>query len=437
MSFVVGNIPRGSHVVLRDSEGTQKVFFLGASCEDLRMGKYGPIPVDVVLKVPYGATLRKEASGQWERVRRSADTMEADKVEVEGNNRHLAQDNSAQSLTPAEVKELKGKCSGGEVVEALASNSATFATKTKFAQEKYLKKKQQKHVQQVVLLRPTVMELCETYYKQSRAKVCGLRYDYLSSLVCHADVRSGGRYFLLDCAAGLVAGAMAQQMAGSGQVYRVFRGGFPDKGVHELDLSEAEKAVLRQMPLEVLQSGARGEKALEEWLRPPQPSNAVPPVVDETAAAQANLRQEARATRAKQRQADLDGLKAELVNGVVIVAGDDDSELSAEALEAGLQRLAGSGRVVVFGHHLQPLAALQGTWRASPHFVDVRLEQLFTREYQVLPMRTHPFMVADAQLCDGFILSASKVLSDGAETSGGDGGAGDGAGRPSKRRRSG
>eukprot|EP00913_Durusdinium_trenchii_P027306 g25617.t1 len=179
----------GSHVVLRDSEGTQKVFFLNAgSRPDLRMGKYPPIPFEMVLHSPYGAVLRREADGKWQRQRHSVEATE--KVEVQENNQHLAQDNSAQSLTPAEVRDLKQKCSGEEVVEALASNSSTFASKTKFAQEPYLKKKAQKHVQQVTLLRPSVMELCETYYKQSRSKVCGLRFDYLSSLLCQADART-------------------------------------------------------------------------------------------------------------------------------------------------------------------------------------------------------------------------------------------------------
>ncbi|CAK9108732.1 Hypothetical protein SCF082_LOCUS50567 [Durusdinium trenchii] len=97
------------------------------------------------------------------------------------------------------------------------------------------------------------------------------------------------------------------------------------------------------------------------------------------------------------------------VDGLLMVA-DDDAELTQEVLELSLPRLAYGGRVAMFGHHLQPLAALQGAWRANGSFVDVRLTQLFTREFQALPSRTHPFMVAEAQLCEGFILCASKVV---------------------------
>jgi len=382
------------------------VFFLGASCVDLRMGKYGPIPADSVLGVPYGATLRKVAGGKWERLRGGRTELTAEEAaEVIEDNRNLAQDNTAQKMTPEEVKALKGKMGGQEVVDALASSSTTFASKTKFAQEKYLKKKAQKHVQQVVLLRPTVMELCETYMKQSRNKVCGLRFDYLSSLLCHADVRSGARYFLLDCAAGLVTGAMAQQLAGCGEIFRVFRGGCPEKALAELDMVEADRKTVRQLPLEVLLSA---DPLSLEWLK--DPFEGQPAVPDAEIEAQMALRYEARLNRTKQRRADLEALKARPVDGLIIVAGDEDPDLASEALQTGLAMLIPGGRVVVYGQHLQPVAALQGSWRASGQFVDVRLEQLFTREYQVLPQRTHPHMAAESQLCEGYILSASKVV---------------------------
>ncbi|CAJ1423793.1 unnamed protein product [Effrenium voratum] len=389
---------RGAHVVLRDSEGAQKVFFLGANCQDLRMGKYPAIPLDTVLATPYGAILRREANGKWQRHRHSSGEADTADAEVQENNQHLAQDNSAQSLTPSDVRDLKKTCSGDAVVEALASNSATFASKTKFAKEKYLKKKAQKHVQQVTFLRPSAMELCETYYKASRSKVCGLRYDYLSSILCQADVRSGGRYLVLDCAAGLVTGAMAQQLAGVGQVFRVFKGGFPEKGFFELDLSEAEKAAVRPIAVEALSSH---EPFSTEWLRPASNAEAEEPV--------AAGRAEARATRARQRKADFESLEAQPVHGLLIVAGEDELDLAMEVLEVCLPRLSPGGRAVLFGQHMQPMAALQGQWRASGGFVDVRLMQLFTREFQVLPARTHPFMVSESQLCEGFILCASKV----------------------------
>mmetsp|Transcript_54366 Transcript_54366/g.156320 ORF Transcript_54366/g.156320 Transcript_54366/m.156320 type:complete len:453 (+) Transcript_54366:50-1408(+) len=410
-------LQRGVHVVLRDMEATQKVFWLGQGCKDLRMGRYPPIPIEAVLDQPYGAILRRSEGGQWLRYRRTCEEQPPPPAggdeggeEEYVSNALLAQDNSAQALSPGEVSELKGRCSGDEVVAAIASNSATFATKTKFAQEKYLRKKEQKHVQQVTLLRATLFELCDTYMKASRNKVCGLRFDMLSSILCQADVQTGGRFLVLDSACGLVVAAMAQQLCGSGQVFRMYRGGCPEKALVELDLGE-RCSVVRPLPLEVLQSD---DPWSLEWLRQPEPTT-TGEASEELLASKLVSRQE----RFRSRSADLRGLQARPVDSLIIVAGDEESDLASEALEVGLSHLAPGGRLVVFGQHLQPLAARQGVFRTSGAFVDVKLNQLFTREYQVLPQRTHPIMTAEAMLCEGFLLTATKVTNE-ERASGGD-----------------
>jgi len=395
------------HVVLRDLEGGQKVFRLGSGTKDLRIGKYHPIPIEAILRVPFGATLRYDEKGLWSRCApcNLASSGAAD-VEVTENNQHLAQDGSAQALTPSDLKDLKSRCSGAEVVGALTANSATFATKTRFSQEKYIKKKQLRHLQQVTVLRPTVMELCETYMKQSRGKICGLRFDYLSAVLCQADVHSGGRFLLLDCASGLVAAAMAQRLSGLGRIFRVFRGGCSDRAITELDLGEGRK-VVRDIPIDVLRSS---DPSSQEWLR--LPADLTKMGKDDTDE-DARVRREARTERVRQRQMDLDDLESQPLDGLVIVSGEDDMELAAETMQVGPPRLGIGGRLAVYGQHLQPLATRQGEMRASGDYVDVRLIQLFTREYQVLPMRTHPHMSADAQLCEGFLLTAIKVADNG------------------------
>lgn len=325
---------------------------------------------------------------------------------------------------------MKGKCSGEAVVGALVSNSATFAGKTKFAQEKYIRKKQQKHVQQVTLLEPTVMTLCETYLKQSRPKMCGLRFDYLSSLLCHADVRSDARLLVLDCACGLVVGAIAQRLAGTGRAFRVFSGSCPDKGLLELDLGPT-KSVVKTLPMDVLQSQ---EPLAHEWLR-------LPEALVESATEEDKARFQARSARINDRRADFHDFQLRPIHAVVAVAGEEDAELVADAVALGLAHLRPGGRIVVFGQQIQPLAKRQGAMRSDGRFVDVRLIQLFTREYQVLPQRTHPVMTMDALLCDGFLLSATtvKAAPPGSDAAGdgdsGRGSSGEARGGRSKRRR--
>lgn len=386
----------GAHVVLRDAQGMRKVAFVSARCEDLRISRYPPIPASAFVGLPYGATLEYE-DGSWSRRRATASSApcEAPAAVAEAieeayeTNQHLSQQGGAQALSSSDVKAMKAERSGEQVVEALASNSATFASKTKFAQEKYLRKKAQRHLQQVAFLRPSLMELCETYFQQFRAKICGLRFDYLSSLLCQMDVREGRRYLVIDSACGLVVAAMAQQMHGLGSIFRAYRkNSCSDRALAELDLGE-RRAVMRPIPFEVI---ASKDPLTHEWVTPEEGSKLA-----------------GQTEKLAARRASLQDLEAASVDGLVVVAGEEELEWANEFLEVGLSRLAPGGRLAVFGHVLQPLAAQQGALRSSGGFVDVKMHQLHTREWQVLPQRTHPVMTVDAMPTDGFLLLATKV----------------------------
>jgi len=188
---------------------------------------------------------------------------------------------------------------------------------------------------------------------------------------------------------------------------------------------------VRQLPVEVLQSS---DPWSHEWLRQPADgAGADGEAVAAAATEEERARLAARQDKARARREVMADLEARPVDALIIVAGDEEADLVAEVLEVALPRLTSGGRLVVYGQHLQPLAARQGAMRAGGDFVDVRLHQLFTREYQVLPQRTHPIMTADAMLCEGFILSATKIIDeDGAN---GTGQAEADAAEPSKKRR--
>ena len=67
-----------------------------------------------------------------------------------------------------------------------------------------------------------------------------------------------------------------------------------------------------------------------------------------------------------------------------------------------------SASVVVFSQFLNPLAELREYVTIMRLGTFTRLEELWTREYQVLPMRTHPHMSMHG--ASGFLLSFVKTL---------------------------
>ena len=91
---------------------------------------------------------------------------------------------AAQRLDVQQIKRLKAEsASGDSVVIAIAQGSRTFASKSSFAQVKYLRKKARKHMQFVSALRPTALALSDMYAAKAPEKLLCLRRDSLALLL--------------------------------------------------------------------------------------------------------------------------------------------------------------------------------------------------------------------------------------------------------------
>ncbi|CAI5502814.1 unnamed protein product [Closterium sp. Naga37s-1] len=141
------------------------------------------------------------------------------------DNRNLIDDNTAQKLSASEIEALKRQAaSGHEVVRALAANSVSFHTKTDFAQEKYLRKKQKKHAPRLVARFPTADSVCEAYFAKAPARIGFLRPDSLAMLLAMANVGAHSQLLVLDGTGGLITAAAAQRMGGHGAICSAFYG---------------------------------------------------------------------------------------------------------------------------------------------------------------------------------------------------------------------
>ncbi|CAD7924259.1 unnamed protein product [Amoebophrya sp. A120] len=83
------------------------------------------------------------------------------------------------------------------------------------------------------------------------------------------------------------------------------------------------------------------------------------------------------------------------------------------------QVLRGSGILAVYSTQFQPLAELQRKLRETSgkpelrvRWTHVKMHEYFTREWQVLPMRTHPVMDSCLNLVQGFVLCATMLRVD-------------------------
>ncbi|KAL6010827.1 hypothetical protein ACLOJK_001269 [Asimina triloba] len=103
--------------------------------------------------------------------------------------------------------------SGDQIVEALIANSSTFENKTSFSQEKYRLRKQKKYAPRVLLRRPFARRF--------------LRMDTLALLLSMANVSSYSDVLVLDMVGGILTGAVAERLGGTGYVCSTYFGDKP------------------------------------------------------------------------------------------------------------------------------------------------------------------------------------------------------------------
>lgn len=120
-------------------------------------------------------------------------------TESGADNRNINADGGSQSLKHGDIEKLReAGSSASEIVGQIVENSKTFTSKTEYAQDKYLKKKEKKYFEYLQIRRPTIRMLTEIMYRQDAEKIFGLRMDSLSQLVSYSGVCGTGNYLLYE-----------------------------------------------------------------------------------------------------------------------------------------------------------------------------------------------------------------------------------------------
>ena len=166
----------GQWVLMLQSDGDRRLVRVRAG-GTTKAGKL-QVSVEPMIGAPFGANFRVEPSGLVRDVR-TVEEITGSVGEVfsdvaparpDATNAELFDDGNAQRLGEADIRRLKQKGThGAELVKAIAASSATFAGKTAFAQDKYLRKKAKKHMPFVSVVRPSPLTLCDFYMHKCAA----------------------------------------------------------------------------------------------------------------------------------------------------------------------------------------------------------------------------------------------------------------------------
>ncbi|GIX62874.1 eukaryotic initiation factor 3, gamma subunit protein [Babesia caballi] len=413
------------------------------------------LKLDMLIGCSYGDMFLKD-NADWVKIRRNDPQYQQyrnrireealeESIEAPPDNRNIHDDNTAQKLSYDEIQRLKKDKNAQEVIEMIVDNSETFAKKNKMAQEKYIMRKEARHVKLFYVRPCDLYNVCDCYFNSFPHKIGYLNFANLGMMLYLADIRHGYKVIVLDHALGLITAAASQRLAGSGQIYRLVCKGVSDKIVHELGIRYFDNIVSidmdRYIPdgtsdnnashtptVNLLTSASAdantnpSEHGLQcEGAGPPgdgretAPSDLVDdsdgsrkraleaddnPMTEDPRGSSAQCHRDSDADPKKHKKTAVPGIyplhspSIEEVSGCQVVIGNVafnkcdklNSVVSAYTMKlkaAADAYLELGGRIVVFGQQYQPMAELQAKLTLSDEYVNVKFDEVFIREYQV------------------------------------------------------
>ncbi|XP_052896522.1 tRNA (adenine(58)-N(1))-methyltransferase non-catalytic subunit TRM6 isoform X2 [Anopheles moucheti] len=340
-------------------------------------------------------------------------------IKESGNdNRNIIDDRQSQALSTEEILKLREECeSSSEVIGKLVENSKSFATKTEYSQEKYLKRKEKKYFEYITIRRPSVRLLSDIYWRLDPEKVLGVRFDTLSQIISYCGVCSVGNYLLYESGTnGLLPAAMLNSIgAGTG-----------GKLVHMHPGNVAQKQALLAMDFPVEQQArcvsVNIYSVLRHFYQDKEASNDDSPAVErEEGINGTNKRKHEEtdealeATEPKQVKLDKQKQPWELENeaatsvmtekfdSLVIVAKEHPQSI----LKALLPFVKSSRPVVIFSTSREILTECYVDIKTEASITYLRVTSNWMRQYQILPNRTHPDVTMSGS--SGYLLTGYTI----------------------------
>eukprot|EP00968_Pinguiococcus_pyrenoidosus_P015009 scaffold1376_cov257-Pinguiococcus_pyrenoidosus.AAC.22 len=459
--YVVVEQSRGSFSIVRIEKG-----------RNFRLGNRN-FPCWKLLGVRYGSVLQVDPKGKLQPLEGVRDLDEVAMPAIlpqktgdvdEGGNAAFQDTNTAQRLTEDEIAKMREQGVGSAaIIQALAENSATFAQKTEFSKEKWLKRKQQKYAPRLRVHRTNAMTLCGVYFEKNNEKVSNLRSDALAQVLAYGNVCSGQQILLIDTCMGLVTGAIMERLGGDGCIFHAYTGQAANlDAVQRFNFSPDVMDTLVTLPLSLLVSMSKSLREesdgtakktgdADEEDKKDDEENAAAAAAAAAAQEEENAAEEEKPQKLVNGHSTLESLLNEIPDGFKTRLEDLSPEEANAAIERRKVRLeklwnrptlaeiefhlrryfvdslviAGrvnpsqafwaaepflkpAGTVVIFCEVLEPLVELQEEIRNHGCCTCLQISSAWSRAYQVLPKRTHPEMHMNAD--GGYVFSAVKLL---------------------------
>lgn len=331
------------------------------------------------------------------------------------DNRNIHDHNDSQVLSQKDLETLKEQgTSSVEILSHLVENSKTFNSKTEFAQEKYLKKKEKKYFEYLQIRKPTVRIIADTYFRQDSESILGLRRDTLSQIISYSGINESGNYLLYESGTnGLMPAAVLNSIGAKtkGCLIHMHPGNFAQKqGLQALNFQEEQLNRCVSVNIySVLRQFHQRNSDIELVIK--QNDDSEPPKkilkLDNDCKNGNSEATEEKKTVPKWFFDNEDAIKIldNKVDALIIVSKEHPWSI----LNTLLPFLKPSRPVIIYNAVKEVLSEIFLDLKAGSRVTAVRLISNWMRNYQVLPNRTHPEVNMESN--SGFLLSGILVES--------------------------
>uniref|UniRef100_A0A182JTT5 tRNA (adenine(58)-N(1))-methyltransferase non-catalytic subunit TRM6 n=1 Tax=Anopheles christyi TaxID=43041 RepID=A0A182JTT5_9DIPT len=354
-------------------------------------------------------------------------------IKESGNdNRNIIDDRQSQALSTEEILKLREECeSSSEVIGKLVENSKSFATKTEYSQEKYLKRKEKKYFEYITIRRPSIRLLTDIYWRLDPEKVLGVRSDTLSQIISYSGVCGIGNYLLYESGTnGLLPAAMLNSIGAEtgGKLVHLHPGNVAQKqALLAMDFPAEQQARCVSVNIySVLRHFYQDKEAANEN-DTPEPNL---DIKDDPAGVE--LVEEVNGTNKRKHNKTEDGttegepevkqlkvdkqkqtweleneaaasIMGEKFDSLVIVAKEHPHSI----LKALLPFVKPSRPVVIFSTCREILTECYVDMKAEASVTYLRVSSNWMRQYQILPNRTHPDVTMSGS--SGYLLTGYTI----------------------------
>ncbi|KAL6303984.1 Gcd10p-domain-containing protein [Sparassis latifolia] len=383
-------IQAGNTVLLRLPSSEIKTLKLEKD-STVTLGKFGSFHSNELIGQPFGLTydiVDKKLKVIPPRTMQEVEDTDA-------TNELINDGQFVQPLTLEEIEALKKSgVHASEIIKKQIEQHANYSLKTEYSKEKYKKRKEAKYSKSFTVIDPTLFNVCEYWFNKDQNRLRDIRPDALSQILNLANIRPGGRYLAVDDASGVVVAGILERLGGNGRLITICDIDSPPAYPVTVQMNFKKDTVASVL------SSLNWATADEEYA----------PIVAPAEPASGKFKSDGQKSRLNKRKlvsASLMQTREELFTGEfdgLVVASEYDPYSILEKLSP---YLAGSASIVVHSPHIQILSDLQSRLREHPEYLGAAVSELWLRQYQVLPGRTHPMMNTSGS--GGFILHAIKV----------------------------